>query len=101
MDCLVLIPVDEGFVHIDTDSARGSGEVAVAQYADGNYAGYQTDGGQIVGVAAKANVTGGVPPGSCAVVIAAERETQSVLTDTCDILLKVYQRWESLRGADT
>lgn len=102
LDCLILIPLDEGFIHM--------GRVDSTAYTTPDFEGFQFADGRIEGVIHGATyvaelvptvIEGGLPVGSGIGVLAAERYQDSDKADTADVRLRVYQRWESLRGDDT
>jgi hypothetical protein len=101
MDCLVLIPMSEGFVSVAHEEAGlWNGDTSVIQYADGKSVGGMTYSTLHWG-AARHQIVGGLPIGNGIVVIAADRGNQSVKTDTVDVDISAMQRWRGLRGNET
>jgi hypothetical protein len=100
MDCLMFVPIEEGFVFAKVITPGSGLPASVFRSADGKVFGYTT-GANTAYSLIEPKAKGGLPLGSGIGVIAAERDGQSVLTDTVDVDLSVYQRWETLRGADT
>ena len=100
MDCLVFIPIEEGYIFSKVLTPGSGFPASVLQTADGKYYGYTTAVNTAYSLI-EPTVKGGLPVGSGICVIAAERDDQSALTDTVDVDLAVYQRWETLRGAST
>jgi hypothetical protein len=99
MDCLIPIPVNEGYAHI----ANGTGvknELFVNPF--GKISCYDYTSTDITGLA---DATGTnpddyfLPTGGGIVVVAAQRAAGSTAADAVDIGLKVFPRWRTLRGA--
>lgn len=106
-DCLVLIPVGEGWCSADIGHAtlgvQFSGSDTQPLYlqdrADGTKASVWVSGGKpkILGVP---RISGGLPQGSGILVVAAQRNAVSTLADTLTVNMQVYRRWDTLRGAE-
>ncbi len=102
MDCLVLIPIGEGYVFVDGAnvqySAPNTNPMFVTQHADGRTASVQNTTEPVsVGTP---RVGGGVPTGNGILVLAGQRVSSSVLADHIDMSMSVYPRWSLLRGAE-
>ncbi len=101
MDCLVMIPNDEGFVYADGGAvqlvAADTKPLYVQHFADGTKlsVGMVSNAPQTLGTP---SINGGAPIGNGIVVIAGQRQTVSTLADTVGLLVNVYRRWRSIRG---
>ncbi len=100
MDCLVMIPNNEGYIFSDGcmvyDTVQ---DTRIVQSADGRNFSVEYIGTweQKVG---KPRVFGGLPLGNGIVVAAGQQPTVSVLADHVDLDINVYNRWAVLRGAE-
>lgn len=114
VDCLIMIPLDEGWLATSIDSSSGAlgvdvnSVLYVTDRADGTRDSTWVD--TFSGALQSAGVprgSGGLPltAGSPVVlVVAAQRQTGpttfvSNLADLVNVQVQVYERWESLRGA--
>lgn len=114
VDCFVMIPVDEGWVAASIDGSGGQGvqysagdmrPLYVTDHADGSRDSvwYTGTNPQIIGVP---RGSGGLPVGGNNIlVLAAQRQIgatsyNSQLADTAGVQVQVYERWESMRGAE-
>ena len=104
MDCLVLIPVDEAFLKVDGGLVElvvaDERPIHVTRQPEGTLVGYAYLGGNVIRVPALSDYNWALPPGSGVVVIAGQRATSQVITDTVDLDMAAFARWLSLRGAD-
>jgi hypothetical protein len=109
LDCLILIPIDEGFISVaaQTDPGTYTGpdefSVRISRSADERISAagsYGTEGPPFyTDVAVQA--TGGPGPGeNVHVILAAQRETGSDIEDEVNLALYLYRRWLTLRGAE-
>lgn len=115
VDCLILIPVDEGWMAVSIDGSGGQGVLYFGGDQRPLYATNRAEGSsdsswyaggipQVVGVP---RVSGGLPVTngtSNILVLAAQRQTSatvfnSTVSDLLGVQVTVYERWESLRGA--
>lgn len=107
MDCLVLIPIAEGYVVVSMVPATGGEGVytvfdqglSVFNLPDGSTEAFHTYGG-FPRTAAEPKLSGGVPVGSGLVVMAGQRDGVSTLADTVEIDIDAVKRWNTLRGAE-
>jgi len=106
MDCLILIPVGEGFVYASTGanvgveySAGDTRPLCVHVRPTGKVDSVWMAGSMPVAVG-QAKVNDGLPVGDVRAVLAAERYDGSVKGDTNTVIAYVYHRWNSLRGAE-
>ena len=104
MDCLIFIPIDEGFVSCDGFQIGSGTAVGVYCLPDGSkYGSYYAVGYGYQILAPRAG--GGLPVGLTStshgyLVLAAQRPGHlSVKGDTLDIYLQTYPRYDQLRGA--
>lgn len=107
-DCLILVPVDEGFIYAygggvfydfsDTHRLEIRYSADKRKQAVGYRYGYTGPYYNDIGV----DVTGGLPVGAHThVVFAAQRQGRaSVFDDVADLSFQVYSRWLTLRGAE-
>lgn len=103
MDCLVLIPIDEGFVYAEGMQVQYSGGSTepcyIAKKADG-----RVDATQFISSVAvsmcPAKVSKGMPVGSVSIVGAGQRSTVSTLADNVTVDMYLYRRWKFMRGAE-
>ena len=103
LDCLILIPRNEGFVYADmTGEASFTSSLPYYAYhrADGKKECDAQDAGGRVVASTAPDISGGLPVAPGIMVIAADAGTASAFT-TIDVELKVYQRWDWLRGSET
>ena len=101
MDCLVLIPNNEGYIFTEDAPVdfASSLEAWAMQYIDGR----SSVVARYSGVAAKLGTikaSGGLPTGVGIVVAAGQRETVSTLADHVDLDIHALNRWAILRGAE-
>ena len=109
LDCLIMIPLDEGFISVNGNSditawlgpvefsvriSRGADERISAAGARGtDPEPFYTD------LAVQA--TGGFGPGgNVYIILAAQRVTGSFIQDEVNVALYLYRRWLTLRGAE-
>ena len=107
IDCLICIPLDEGFIHIEAESdlinmiGTNPWPIVLAQSASGQL--------KVIGLNESENpyysdltvqLTGGFQNGSdIHRVVAAQRNTaHSLLQDRLAVKFEVYPRWITLRG---
>jgi hypothetical protein len=109
IDCLLMIPVDEGFIAFEavtdgTIGGRGGMKypVMIAHSADNKVTAIGTDaGGDPIYNDITAQVINGLPKGSTVyAVCAAQRADGSFREDTLDLSIEGYERWLTLRGAE-
>lgn len=104
IDCLVMIPIDEGFIHIEARSGLGAGfyDVTITQSADGqvNVACFSSEGVPIYSDIVP-ELSGGFPLGeNVHAIVAANRNPHSNdIADGLAVKFDVYPRWVTLRGA--
>jgi hypothetical protein len=107
-DCLIMIPVDEGFIGFEasTDATIGVSlvnyPVTIAHSADNKVTAIGTnDSGDPIYNDITAQVIEGLPIGtSVYAVCAAQRYHASVRFDTLDLTIEGYERWFTLRGVE-
>jgi len=106
MDCLILIPVSEGFISCDNFQITGSNAALLYQTADGaKYGSFTASGTGYMALSPKAS--GGLPVGltkssasrGYAVLAGQRYGYQSVKSDEMEMILWVYSRYDQLRGA--
>ena len=99
VDCLILIPSDEGFIHLEDLVLPASQTVDIVIRPEGEYGAYQ--GNAIIPTA---QVIGGFPIHADAsnsyAIVCGKRQQSSVLTDEVKITVDVYPRWTTLRGTE-
>ena len=104
MDCLILVPRAEGFLHVTgaavTYSLGDLRPATVTMTADG-----KMDGWSYQNNLPRATLTVepdkyALPVGDGAVVVAGQRETEHDLDDGVNLSLSFYRRWRTLRGAE-
>lgn len=109
LDCLVLIPVDEGEIFIDNANVQDHGSsvenwTRVQKQADDVVVGdnlYDTASTSSVGKS-RPDVRPrrwGIPTGAGVMIVAAQRSSSQVITDTLDIVIGYRSRWLLLRGS--
>jgi hypothetical protein len=103
LDCLILIPYDEGFVYANGGQVVYAGgderPVYVNRSADGATTAIGFTGGTPNFNDIECNVIGGMPVGVTYGVLAASRAGSAVLADTLSVTCKAYHRHSTLRGA--
>lgn len=104
MDCLILIPRDEGFVYSDggniTYHLTTPDFLLVSNLADGRKYSERYKSGTGVMDIGSPELTGGVPTGTGIIVLASQRDAVSTLADTLKVIVIYNERWGSLRGSD-
>jgi len=107
MDCFVLIPTEEGHVYAEAPGGvvqYDSGyekPLVVYTRPNGKTEAWWFQAATSPAATATPQVGRGLPVGSGIAVVAGERFGSTVKADVIDISVDVYQRWESLRGAET
>lgn len=106
MDCFILIPRAEGFIHVSGGSVMyllgDMKPIVVRMHPNG-----ETDGWWYTANMPYASVTVEpqgpqgytLPVGAGALVLAGQRETEHALTDYVTVLLSTHNRYRTLRGA--
>lgn len=105
LDCMILIPVDEGFAHfsgldVQTDLSYGG---FISQEADGRLLSYSLSNGAVNGIPDTSGTHPGsfyAPVGASSLIVAGQRSASSVLADHCDLYVGYVPRWAMLRGAE-
>lgn len=109
MDCIILIPRSEGFIHVSGGAVKywlgDQRPIEVRMYPEGGGAGWWYQQHQITGVTMPhtsvkiepENYT--LPIGAGSLVLAGQRETSHVLTDYIDVRLYGYKHYRTLRGS--
>ncbi len=99
LDCLILIPNDEGFIY-SNNSGASPDEITIFHHPDGKavsasqLSSIQLDSGH-------PQIVGGAPTGSSfVIVVAGQGESSSSLAATLAITMTCRQRWLSLRGSE-
>lgn len=107
LDCLVMIPVTEGWFSVDMGNPAGitGGEgvqtgtlLYLVDRPEGQKYSTYVDTGLPLSVGAP-RVADGMPAGNGIFVLAGQRVASSVLADAVNVTFQVYPRWETLRGA--
>lgn len=96
---IILIPKGEGFLHVSgmQMTAGSSGQTRVKTDALGSVRTYSiNDSSQ--GIVSPATWTGGIPLGQAVFILAAQRSTQSVSTDTVNLTWNIRERWRWPKG---
>jgi hypothetical protein len=109
MDSLFLIPIDEGFVYADGGdvlyAASPSHPFLTVQNLPGGGVDcnmfFKSGGSNYPTNTGSASISGGLPVGDGMAVLCAQRISSSVYGDEARLLMRVYQRWKTLRGDDT
>ncbi len=103
MDCLIMVPTDEGWLYGEGGSVEYTGGDSrpfyVQEKADGRKEA-MAFASSLPSAVGTAKITGGLPVGNGILVLGAMRATSSTLTDVCNLDMRAYPRWESLRGAE-
>jgi hypothetical protein len=105
LDCLVLVPVDEGFFHvsgIDVDAAA-TDFALIVQEADGRILSLSNSGDVAAGTPDTSGTHPGsffVPVGASNLILVGQRAASSVLADHFEVLVAYVPRWAMLRGAE-
>jgi hypothetical protein len=111
MDCLVLVPCDEYFIHIKTANApawggawNGETRVCVAPEDVASGATVDVTNSRFNNACAVATIGSGVPNGTAARAIivgaSADSGTAPVLPADADVAISVFPRWIYARGAE-
>ena len=97
MDCLIAIPVDEGYGHFTNGNASGSVVLidALGRVISQSGSPPASYGADTTGTNAKDSV---IPVGASKLITAMQSPTETILTDTATIVMKVFPRWYSVRG---
>lgn len=108
MDCFILIPRAEGFIHVSGGVSGGGVQyvlgdtrpIAVRMHPNG-----ETDGWWYTVSMPYASVTVepdgyALPVGDGSLVLAGQHETEHVLTDYVNVQMQTYRRWGTLRGSE-
>lgn len=104
MDCLILIPVLNGMVHVVGDIALTTNhgyEVYRSPFGDMTAKHQVTSGPNITPIEqlrTDGSIDWSLRPTFGVIAVAAQRLTSSVKTDTFDLSLDVYERWVTMRG---
>lgn len=104
VDCFVLMPLSEGFVHVAKAAVQYSGgqtwSARVHQFPDYSIVGISWGpSGPIANLDVDLQRYG-LPVGAGMLFLLAQRETQQILTDTCDLQIYHIPRWLMLRGSE-
>lgn len=107
MDCMILIPISEGYITTDQPDAGASDGFGNAAGGLAHWVFERPDGaiqGLYLGLASPSGnisvrYSGGLPTSNGIAVVAAQRLASSVKTDTVSLEFAVYPRWTTLRGA--
>jgi len=109
MDCIILIPRGEGFIHVSGGAVKywlgDRRPIEVRMFPEGGGSGWWYQQHQITGAIMphtsvkieSENYT--LPVGAGSLILAGQRETEHVLTDYIDVWLYNYQRYRTPRGA--
>lgn len=109
MDSLFLIPIDEGFVYADGGDVLYAASLAKPFLTVQNLPGGGVDcnmftwsgGSNYPTNTGSASISSGLPVGDGMAVLCAQRISSSVYGDQARLLMRIYQRWKTLRGDDT
>lgn len=106
LDCLILVPYDEGFVYTSGGQIFGggtTGTLVVSNGPDGELA--ATGHNSVYGAAyydgVAVTLTGGVPVGTTGAIVVGANAADSNINDTLYFVITTYERWATLRGNDT
>lgn len=100
MDCLVLIPIEEGWMQVSDGYADPDKPIYVTQHPNGEVLALNMSASTTAYSQAIGRVYGGLPVGTTGqLVAAAQRAGSSDLADTLEIVIKAYKRWAGLKGA--
>lgn len=104
MDCLVMIPIDEGFIklaggYVQYVAADERPTYAIRQ-PEGLLQAYSYTGGDPYRVPTISEYNWYLPPGTGIFVFAAQRASVQTKTDTFNFAYQYFARWLSLRGGD-
>lgn len=106
LDCLVLIPMAEGYLSVSIDPLAGQGvalnkNMQIFSLPDGGLQAMYFGG---AGLTPQAILTprlyAGLPVGAGLMVGAAQQDGTSVLADFFDVDLQTMRRWNTLRGSE-
>lgn len=107
LDCLVLVPVDEGFCHIsgarvqeDTGTIEKTAVGKEADEAIYTYCYYGTTLNQVTDPSGTSPAGFSLPIGSSTLVVVGRGSSASTLADHCDVAIAYTPRWAMLRGAE-
>lgn len=104
VDCLLLVPISEGFVHLTGGNVLQAGAdvryAEVLMFPDGAIAGNAWENSNPIATLDIDIQRYGLPVGTGTLFMVAQRETQSYLADYCDIQIKYIPRWLTLRGSE-
>jgi len=103
LDCLVPIPMAEGFLYVDKGVVKylagDTNPVIVKIYPDGYSDGWAYTGGYPIKSVIVEPVQYRLPVGDGRLVLAAQRSAEHHLDDYIDLTFQIYERWRTLRGA--
>jgi hypothetical protein len=100
LDCFILIPTAEGNLHLNSVGGFTTSDTAnVDNRADGELSGFVSTSGTPIETLALDAREWGLPPPSGNFIVAAQRPTESVKTDTLQIIGNLYERYATLRGS--
>jgi hypothetical protein len=104
IDCVSPVPMSEGFIHITGSAVQYVGgdtrNAEVRLFPDYAISGNAWAGGYPVSTLNIETQRYGLPVGSGTLFLIAQRETQSILADFCNIEMRYVPRWLTLRGAE-
>jgi len=104
VDCLILIPCDEGFIHLDDLVLQVSETVEILMLPEGTNGAFNVLNVQNNAIIPTAQVVGGLPihvnASDSYAIVCGKRASSSVLTDEVKITVDVYPRWTTLRGTE-
>jgi len=100
LDCFILIPTAEGSLHLNSVGGFTTSDTAnVDNRADGELSGFVSTSGTPIETLALDARDWGLPPPSGNFIVAGQRPTESVKTDTIQIIGNLYERYATLRGS--
>lgn len=102
-DCLILIPYNEGAVHVCGANVTAANNLNIIQQPDGHVEAQQmlgAAGGLPVNNLAPGVQNYGLPVGAGNLILACQQSTVSVLADAADAMMYAYTRWRTMRGAE-
>lgn len=104
VDYLALVPMSEGFVHATGGAVQYVGgdtrNAEIKMFPDYSISASAWMSSRPVSTLNVETQRYGLPVGSGTLFLVAQRETQSVLADTCSVQLWYVPRWLTMRGAE-
>lgn len=94
-----LIPVSEGFLHIDNLSISTSNTATIRGYPEGTFEGWLYTTGIVTADVGLNPINFAVPTGTVELICAAQTATEHTKTDNFDITFSIYPRYHTMRGS--